>query len=99
MTQPYESSDSMNTLTEQAYEHIEEALDDQIDYWEDQQAAVALGQFLEGDHEGAEELERIEGEIFMGESLKTMLEASVGEQINTENAVQMVQGYLQENTY
>ena len=99
MTQPYESSDSMNTLTEQAYERIEEALDGQIEYWENQQASVALGQFLEGNQEGAEELERIEGEIFMGESLKTMLEASVGEQINTENAVQMVQGYLQENTY
>lgn len=80
-TQPYESSDGTNTLGEKTYEQIEQALDDQIEYWEEQQAAVALGQFLEGDQEGAEELERIETEIFMGESLKTMLETSVGEQL------------------
>jgi hypothetical protein len=99
MTQPYESSDGTNTLGEKTYEQIEQALDGQIEYWEEQQAAVALGQFLEGNQEGAEELERIETEIFMGESLKTMLEASVGETVNTENAVQIVQGYLQKNNY
>lgn len=99
MTPNYESSDNTNTLTERAYNQIESQLDGQIEYWEDQQAAVVLGQFLEGDEEGSEKLERIKGEIFMGEGLKTMLEASVGENINTENAVSLVEGYIQNKSY
>ena len=99
MTELYESSNNMNTLTEQAYERIEQELDEQIEYWRDERAGVALGQFLGGDQEGSQELERINGEIFMGKGLKTLLEASVGEDINTGNAYNLVQSYLQNQSY
>ncbi len=99
MTREYESADNMHSLTERTYERIESQLDDQIDYWKDQQAAVALGQFLEGEGNNSGELERIKGEIFMGESLKAMLEASLGDTINMENAMSLVGGYLQNHQY
>ena len=88
-----------NTRAKTAYKQIDRTLEDQIDYRKDQQAAVALIQFLEVDQKGSKELDRIKGEIFIGDSLKTMLEASVGELVNTENVVQMVQGYLKKNIY
>ena len=98
MTHSYESSNGTNTLTDEAYRPVEQKLDDQIEYWENQRAAVALGQFLEENQGETDELERINEEIFVGESLKTILEASIGEDINTENATQIVQGYLQTHT-
>lgn len=98
MKNDYESSERMNTLTEDSYEQFESLLGGRIEYLEDRRAAVALGHFL-GEDKESDELEKIEGEIFMGEALKGMLEANIGEEINIDNATTMLQGYLQEPQY